>query len=126
MYFKQKIGKIGENIACKYLLKNNYEIFCRNYTSKYGEIDIVAKDLKLNELVFIEVKTRSNLKYGKPCESVDKLKKKHIYNCAKFFIYKNCLNTIAIRFDVIEIYLLVNENKINHIKMKLVYLLLIY
>lgn len=117
MYFKQKIGKAGENIACKYLKEKNYKIFCRNYKSRYGEIDIIAKDFTSNELVFVEVKTRSNLKYGKPGESVNRIKKKHIYDCAKFFMYKNNSNFSAIRFDVIEVYIHVENYQINHIKM---------
>ena len=55
---KQKIGKIGENIACKFLMKHNFLILDRNYTKKWGEIDIVAK--KQDKLYFIEVKSISS------------------------------------------------------------------
>ena len=54
---KQKIGEIGENIACKFLMKHNFSILDRNYTKKWGEIDIVAE--KENKLYFIEVKSVS-------------------------------------------------------------------
>ena len=56
---KQKIGEFGENIAVKFLLKQGFDILDRNYTKKWGEIDIVAE--KNNKLYFIEVKSVSRL-----------------------------------------------------------------
>ena len=55
----QKIGEIGENIAVKFLVKHGFSILDRNYTRKWGEIDIVAE--KNNKLHFIEVKSVSRL-----------------------------------------------------------------
>ena len=46
MYFKQSIGKLGEDIACLYLEKNNYKIIKRNFRCKQGELDIIAFNLK--------------------------------------------------------------------------------
>ncbi len=51
----QKIGEIGENLAVKFLVKHNFSILDRNYTKKWGEIDIVAE--KSGKIYFIEVKT---------------------------------------------------------------------
>lgn len=51
----QKTGEIGENIACRFLVKQGFSILERNYTKKWGEIDIVAE--KSNKLNFIEVKS---------------------------------------------------------------------
>ena len=53
----QKIGEIGENIACKFLVKQGFLLVDRNYTKKWGEIDIIAE--KNNKLYFIEVKSVS-------------------------------------------------------------------
>ncbi len=116
MYFRQEIGRWGENLACKYLEKNNYNIMGRNFLCRQGEIDIIAEDISKGEIVFIEVKTRSNLKYGNPSEAVNKAKQKHIKQVAKYYIYKNQLSHRAIRFDVIEIYIQQPNCKINHIK----------
>jgi len=61
----QKIGEIGENIACKFLVKQGFLVLDRNYTKKWGEIDIVAE--KQNKLYFIEVKSVSrdlNVSHG--------------------------------------------------------------
>ena len=54
----QKIGEIGENVACKFLVKQGFTIIERNYTRKYGEIDIVAQRHEKQgiRLYFIEVK----------------------------------------------------------------------
>ena len=52
---RQKIGEVGEKIACMFLVKHNFKVIERNYTKKCGEIDIIAK--KDNKLYFIEVKT---------------------------------------------------------------------
>ena len=58
---KQKIGEIGENIACLYLEKQGHKIIERNYTKKWGEIDIISSEKVGNRTVlhFIEVKSRS-------------------------------------------------------------------
>ncbi len=53
----QKIGEIGENIAVKFIVKHSFSILDRNYTKKWGEIDIIAE--KDNKLYFIEVKSVS-------------------------------------------------------------------
>lgn len=55
----QKIGEIGENIAVKFLVKHGFNVLERNYTKKWGEIDIIAE--KENELYFIEVKSVSRI-----------------------------------------------------------------
>ena len=55
----QKIGEIGENIAVKFLVKHGFSILDRNYTKKWGELDIVAE--KKNKLHFIEVKSVSRI-----------------------------------------------------------------
>ena len=63
---KRKIGDIGENIACRFLMKRGFEIIKQNYNKKWGEIDIIAR--KGQKLHFIEVKsvTRDSLKYVSP------------------------------------------------------------
>lgn len=104
-------GDLGELIALKYLTKSGAEIIEKNYKIKTGEIDIIAKID--NELVFIEVKSRSNIRYGYPAEAVNYKKIKTISNVARYYILMNHFNDVPIRFDVIEIYF--NENKINHI-----------
>ena len=54
---KQKIGEIGENVAVKFLVKHGFSVVDRNYTKKWGEIDIVAE--KAQKIYFVEVKSVS-------------------------------------------------------------------
>lgn len=116
MYINQQVGKIGEELACKYLENNKYKIIKRNFYCKQGEIDIIAYDTYKNELVFLEVKTRLNFIYGRPSEAVSKEKQRHIISVAKYYIYKVNIKNTAIRFDVIEVFLDNNKYNINHIK----------
>ncbi len=114
LYLKKRIGKIGEELTCKYLEQKGYSIIKRNFYCKQGEIDIIAKEN--NEIIFIEVKTRTNAKFGNPADAVNFLKQKHIYNTAKYFLYKTNIENMSIRFDVIEV-LIRNDNvRFHHIK----------
>lgn len=114
MYLYHELGRIGEDIAAKYLVNSNYEIIERNFRCKQGEIDIIAKED--DEIVFIEVKTRSNVACGRPSEAVNQVKQKHIKKTTKYYIYLNKLENHYIRIDVIEVYLKNNKFYINHIK----------
>lgn len=114
MYIRHEIGKLGEELAVGYLQKQNYKIIERNFECRQGEIDIIALDK--NELVFIEVKTRTSIKYGKPAEAVNQIKKKHLIQAVKYYLYSRHLENEFIRIDVIEIYLYGNKYTVNHIK----------
>ncbi len=118
MYERHIIGNYGEEYARIYLINKGYKIIQTNFRCNFGEIDIIAIDenLKEKELVFFEIKTRSNKMYGMPKEAVDKTKQRHIKKVATYFLYKNHIENFYIRFDVIEVYILNKIYKINHIK----------
>jgi len=111
---KRRFGIIGEKIAQDYLRNKGYEILETNFYTKKGEIDIIAQKDKC--IVFVEVKTRTNLKFGTPAMSVDFTKKKHIKNVAKIFLQFNKLQNYEVRFDVIEVFIINGKCRINHIK----------
>ena len=113
---RQFLGKKGENLACSFLVKNNYNIIEKNFRCKQGEVDIIAMDLSDKDLVFVEVKTRSNFNFGRPSEAVNYSKQKHILDVAQFYIYINQLQNLSIRFDIIEVFIEDFYFKINHIK----------
>lgn len=110
---KKQIGKIGEDMACNYLLQNNYKIIDRNFHCRQGEIDIIAVDNTTKEMVFIEVKSRNNKIFGRGIEAIDNYKLRHIIIAAKYYLFVNKIN-FNIRIDAIEIDL--KLKKINHIK----------
>ena len=116
MYAKQIIGKMGENFACEYLQKKEYIIIGRNFRCRQGEVDIIAKDVYAEELVFIEVKTRTGFQFGRPAEAVNSCKQKNIYKCAEYYVFKNNIKNVAIRLDVIEVFIKNSKVRINHIK----------
>lgn len=116
MYFNQITGQFGEDVACEYLKKNNYLIIERNFSCYQGEIDIVAKDISKNELVFIEVKTRKSFKYGLPIDAVNKNKQNHLFKACNYYLYKYHIYHLYIRVDVIEVFVKNNIPHIHHIK----------
>lgn len=116
MHRKQLLGEIGEDLACDFLKRKDYTILKRNFKCRQGEIDIIGKDKKRNEIVFFEVKTRTNMQYGEASEAVNKMKRQHIYKAIEYYIYTHPFEKIPIRIDVIEVYFIDNKFKINHIK----------
>ena len=114
MYIRHEIGKIGEDLAVKFLENSGYKIIERNFECRQGEIDIIALDK--DELTFIEVKTRTNIKYGKPAEAVDKIKRKHLTKAVEYYLYSRNLENRFVRIDVIEVYIYEDKYRINHIK----------
>lgn len=114
MYLRHEIGKTGEDLAVKYLEQVGYKVIERNFECRQGEIDIIAIDG--NEIVFLEVKTRTNIKYGKPIEAVNQTKQKHLTKAVKYYLYSRHLEDEFVRIDVIEIYIYKNKYRVNHIK----------
>ncbi len=114
MNINKRIGAIGESLACQYLKNNGYEIVEKNFNSNYGEIDIIAK--KSAVLVFVEVKTRTNKKFGEPAEAVNLTKQKHILKTAKYYLYSTKQENTCTRFDILEILLKNGKIEFNHIK----------
>lgn len=64
MFYKKNLGQEGEKIAIKYLQRLGYTIIEQNFRCKSGEIDIIAKEKE--QIIFIEVKTRTSNRYGEP------------------------------------------------------------
>lgn len=114
MYFKKKFGKEGEDYATSYLEEQGYKILERNFACKTGEIDIIAEEN--GTIIFIEIKSRTNLEYGLPSEAVTEAKLKHIYRSAEYYLMKKHLYNIDTRIDVIEIYKYNNKYTLNHLK----------
>lgn len=98
--FNRKTGAIGEDIATDFLRNKGYIILERNFSNKFGEIDIIAKDKET--LVFVEVKTKIGIEFGLPEEMVGKGKLYRIQHMAQLYMKGKLL---PCRIDVVAIVL---------------------
>lgn len=103
-------GDIGEIDAVEFLKKKKFKILQTNYKTKFGEIDIVALDGKT--IVFVEVKRRSTLAFGRPIEAVDWRKQAKIKKVAEFYLMIKHKSEADVRFDVMEIL----DREINYVE----------
>ena len=101
MQNKRNIGNEYERIAGKYLEKHGYQIIEYNFYSRHGEIDIIAKHE--GYLVFVEVKYRRDDSAGSPLDAITVQKQRTISKCAMYYMKKNYLNDVPVRFDVVGI-----------------------
>lgn len=111
---KNSYGKIGEDLAEKFLIKKNYYILSRNYHSKFGEIDIIASDG--SSIVFVEVKTRTQTQFGTPLEAITSGKLFKMIKTSQFYLSQRNLHGQPYRYDAIEVILHINDKPIiNHL-----------
>lgn len=109
-----ELGKRGERLALDYLISDDYEVLETNYRFSRAEVDIIAK--KADLLVFVEVKSRSSLKFGMPESGVSHKKVKLMMDTAYHYMEK-INHEWEIRFDVISLLLRKNESPmLKHIK----------
>lgn len=127
----EEYGSYGEGLAKTYLIKNGYKILTINFTKKVGEVDIIALETKKarkkrpeyktlpketkkeDVLIFVEVKSRRNTKFGRPSQAVDRTKQKHYEMLANNFRLLNPkFASLPYRFDIIEV---VGDQVDNHI-----------
>ncbi len=109
-------GKLGEKLAQDFLKKKGYRILETNYRCHFGEIDIVAQDQDC--LVFVEVRTKSNLNFGTPEESITASKMQHFERAAAN--YQQChdnlpaswrIDLVAVELDAVD-----QMKRIEHIE----------
>lgn len=98
-------GRLGEDLAHRFLQKSGYRVVARNYRppSGAGEIDLVAWDGEV--LVFIEVKTRASDEFGSPDRAVGRQKESHVERAARDFARRAGVPAEAIRFDIVNVVL---------------------
>ena len=106
------VGNAGEDLACRYLEKQGYQILERNkHYSRFCEIDIIAKHK--NTTVFVEVKTRKTDTFGVPSEAITKSKYENLRKGVQFYLSENKVKDF--RIDLISI-TLKPEMKIEHLR----------
>jgi len=98
---KKAIGDFGEQEACDYITELGYEIVKRNYYSRFGEVDIIAKDRDV--YVFIEVKTRKYVSEGDVFENINDRKLRRFRKTVEFFCMRNDIIDQDLRVDLIGV-----------------------
>ena len=98
---RRSVGAQGEAVARAYLEERGARVLEMNYRRHTGEIDIIARQGKT--VLFVEVKRRTSLRYGRPAEAVDRAKQTHILRTAALYLQEKGLSDTPMRFDVIEI-----------------------
>ncbi len=113
---KQRLGKLGEDLASTFLIKHGYRILVRNFRLRYGELDIVC--IKNAVLVFVEVKTRIGRAYGSPEEAVTPRKLEEVIQTSQFYAQSHPALPKLQRIDVIAIELDEHEQvvRLEHIE----------
>ena len=95
------VGAWGESLAAEYLQKKRYKLIAAQYRSRFGEIDLIMRDIKY--IVFVEVKLRKSDRFARAADFVDHRKQSRLRTTASFYLSENETN-LQPRFDVIEIY----------------------
>ena len=98
---RQELGRLGERLARDAIKKKGYRILETNFRCRSGEIDIVAQEKDC--LVFVEVRTRSNLNFGSPEESITAIKKRRLVSSAFTYIETHQDLPSLWRIDVVAI-----------------------
>lgn len=104
-------GDAGEERAIDFLLEKNYQLVCRKYRSKRGEIDCVMKAPD-GTLVFVEVKSSFSGAYGNPFAWITPAKQSTIVRVARQYLAEHHITSTPCRFDCIAVF----RDRIEHIK----------
>ncbi len=99
--FTKLLGQKGEDHAVEFLCKQGYRIVERNYSTRSGEIDLIA--LHEGAVVFIEVKTRTSNAFGAPEMAVNPRKQRRMVKTALAYIKEHNYHQVPCRFDVVAI-----------------------
>jgi len=113
MVTTRELGDIAEGLAQKHLLKLGYEIVETNWYHGHLELDIIAKDG--NQLVIVEVKARSGIRYEHPSEAVTNAKIKRIVAAADAYNIEKDID-LETRFDVITVIFVNQRFELEHFK----------
>jgi putative endonuclease len=97
----KQVGRRGEARAARFLRKQGYRILTRGFRTRYGEVDIIAREGPV--LCFIEVKTRTQPEFGSPAEAVTPAKTRRLAQSAQLYLAKQKLGEVPVRFDVVAV-----------------------
>ena len=113
---RKEVGAWGEAIATRYLEDHGYKIVTRHFTHRIGEIDIVAT--KSGRLIFVDVKTRTNTRFGAPEDAIGWSKQEKLRRTANVYILQHRLNNTPHQIDSVAVMrdILANETTIRQLE----------
>ena len=112
----RETGRLAEELAGKALIEKGYTILENNFSNRYGEIDIIAKDKGI--LVFVEVKAKKGVDFGLPEEMINPHKLRKVKNMALIYMKGE---TLPCRIDVVAVVLSLEGNLVRLIHYENVY-----
>ncbi|HNR97277.1 MAG: hypothetical protein BWY10_02184 [Chloroflexi bacterium ADurb.Bin180] len=98
---RQRLGKLGEDLAARHLQREGYVILTRNYRCAEGEMDIVAR--QGSRLAFVEVRTRRGSAYGTPKESITRSKQERLVRIACDYLSAHDLHDVDWGIDAVSV-----------------------
>lgn len=98
---RKQLGALGERHAARFLRAKGYRLLEANFTTRYGELDLIARDN--DTLVFVEVRTRTSEETMTPLSSVNERKQEHVIRTARAYLRTRRLPECPCRFDVVEV-----------------------
>ncbi|MCW4466254.1 YraN family protein [Glutamicibacter sp. MNS18] len=99
---KQRLGRAGEEVAAEYLSGIGHRILARNWRTSTGELDLIS--VAGEQLIAVEVKTRTSDKFGTAFEAINAAKFRRIHRLIRQWARENNLMTMQVRVDVLCIY----------------------
>jgi len=97
---RQRIGRWGEQIAAEFLVEKGYRLLATNMRTPYGEIDLICQ--REEQIVFVEVKTRTSHTFGFPEDSVTPRKQAHMLAAAEYYLQEK-ESDADWQFDVVAV-----------------------
>ena len=111
---RRRFGNTGEQMAAAFLQSQGLSVIERQYKKTFGEIDLICRDA--DEVVFVEVKSRSSSAFGYPEDSVTPQKIGHILRVAEGYLLETKQTEVPWRIDVVAIEFHEEPPKITHLK----------
>ena len=106
--FNKKTGAVGERLAEEFLVKKGLEVITRNFSTRFGEIDLIMRDKDI--MVFVEVKTKKGLDWGSPEEMFTRGKLEKVKRMAIVYLKGQ---EVPCRIDMVAVVLDPENNPVS-------------
>lgn len=111
---RRRLGDRGEQAAAEFLYQQGYTIVARNYATRFGELDIIAK--KHGGIVVVEVKTRTSARFGTPEDALTYRKLQHLVRMTRWYMMKEKRHEERVQIDCIAVDYTKTPFEIRHIE----------